>query len=417
MPEQQQSAGAINLFIARQPILRKNQKVFGYELLFRSGLKNFFDSTQPSEKATSKVITNTFLLIGAHNITGGKKAFINFSDDLLCKGYATLFPKDMTVVELLEDVEPTPAVLDACQSLADDGYTLALDDFLYRPSLEPLLKLAHIVKLDFRALDSEALAWHVEILTRHEVKLLAEKIETIEEFEAAKALGFHYFQGYFFSRPNVMVARDIPGSKLHYLQVIRRINDPNYNFDKLARLIANDVSLSYKLLKYVNSAYLYLPQKIRSLQGAVAMVGENNLRKWLNLMMLSYVADDKPPELVRMSIFRARFCELLAGRLSGGARESGTYYTVGMFSLLDAILDKPMNVILKELNLSEEINRALLGKRSGPLFGCLYLVRAYERGAWKTVAKVSAALGLGMDELPPLYSEALESIGSIDAMA
>jgi EAL and modified HD-GYP domain-containing signal transduction protein len=397
-----------NIFVARQPIFKRNKEVFAYELLFRSGLNNYFDPLQNGEEATSKVITNSFLLIGIAAITEGKKAFINFSEEMLLKGYPLLFPKEIAVVEVLETVGATPEVIEACEGLVGAGYVLALDDFLYEDRFLPLIKLARIIKFDIRQMSFAELARQAKVVSRHNVKLLAEKIETFEEFEAAKKLGFDLFQGYFFSRPHIMEGRDIPGSKLHYLQVLKVIQDEDYDFAELAKFVSRDVSLAYKLLKYANSAYFARRQKLESIEMAVAMLGQLTLRKWLSLMMLSYLADDKPSELLRLAAFRGSFCELIADQLLGRRKEAGRFHTVGMFSLLPAMLDKGMADILPELALPEAIQEALLSEVATPLSRTLRLVMAYERGNWEQTARLAKKLKVKLDSLPLLYEQAIE---------
>lgn len=397
-----------NIFVARQPIFKRNKEVFAYELLFRSGLNNYFDPLQDGEEATSKVITNSFLLIGITAITEGKKAFINFSEEMLLKGYPTLFPKEITVVEVLETVGATPEVIEACEGLVGAGYVLALDDFLYEERFVPLIKLARIIKFDIRQMSLAELERQAKVVSRHNVKLLAEKIETFEEFEAVKKLGFDLFQGYFFSRPHIMKGRDIPGSKLHYLQVLKVIQDEDYDFAELAKFVSRDVSLAYKLLKYANSAYFARRQKLESIEMAVAMLGQLTLRKWLSLMMLSYLADDKPSELLRLAAFRGSFCELIADQLLGRRKEAGRFHTVGMFSLLPAMLDKAMADILPELALPEDIQEALLSEVATPLAHTLFLVMAYERGDWEKTTRLAEKLKLNHDSLPLLYEQAIE---------
>ncbi|MBU4177295.1 MAG: HDOD domain-containing protein [Proteobacteria bacterium] len=397
-----------NIFVARQPIFKRNKEVFAYELLFRSGLTNYFDPLQDGEEATSKVITNSFLLIGIPAITEGKKAFINFSEDMLLKGYPSLFPKEIAVVEVLETVGATPEVVQACEALVGEGYVLALDDFLYEDRFLPLIKLAKIIKFDIRQMSLAELEHQAKIVSRYNVKLLAEKIETNEEFEATKKLGFELFQGYFFSRPHIMEGRDIPGSKLHYLQVLKVIQDEDYDFAELAKYVSRDVSLAYKLLKYANSAYFARRQKVESIEMAVAMLGQLTLRKWLSLMMLSYLADDKPSELLRLAAFRGSFCELIADQLLGQRKEAGMFHTVGMFSLLPAMLDKAMADILPELALPEAIQEALLVEVATPLSRTLRLVMAYERGDWENTARLAKKLAIKLDSLPLLYEQAIE---------
>ncbi|MFA6500027.1 MAG: HDOD domain-containing protein [Desulfurivibrionaceae bacterium] len=397
-----------NIFVARQPIFKRNKEVFAYELLFRSGLSNYFDPLQDGEEATSKVITNSFLLIGIASITEGKKAFINFSEEMLLKGYPSLFPKEIAVVEVLETVGTTPEVVEACEKLVGAGYVLALDDFLYEDRFLPLIKLARIIKFDIRQMSLAELERQAKIVSRHNVKLLAEKIETNEEFEATKKLGFDLFQGYFFSRPQIMEGRDIPGSKLHYLQVLKVIQDEDYDFAELAKYVSRDVSLAYKLLKYANSAYFARRQKLDSIEMAVAMLGQLTLRKWLSLMMLSYLADDKPSELLNLAAFRGSFCELIADQLLDRRKEVGMFHTVGMFSLLPAMLDKTMADILPELALPEDIQAALLFEVATPLSRTLRLVMAYERGDWENTASLAKKLKVNLDSLPLLYEQAIE---------
>ena len=403
------NASEPNIFVARQPIFKRNKEVFAYELLFRSGLANYFDPLQDGEEATSKVITNSFLLIGIPTIIEEKKAFINFSEEMLLKGYPSLFSKEITVVEVLETVGATPEVVAACGKLVEAGYVLALDDFLYEDRFVPLIKLARIIKFDIRQMSRAELERQVKIVSRYNVKLLAEKIETFEEFEAVKKLGFDLFQGYFFSRPHIIEGRDIPGSKLHYLQVLKIIQDEDYDFAELAKVVSRDVSLAYKLLKYVNSAYFARRQKLDSIEMVVAMLGQLTLRKWLSLMMLSYLAADKPSELLRLAAFRGSFCELIAGQLLDRRSEAGMFHTAGMFSLLPAMLDKDMAKILPELALPEKLQEALLsGVAATPLARTLALVMAYERGDWEKTISLAKKLDITLDSLPLLYEQAIE---------
>jgi EAL and modified HD-GYP domain-containing signal transduction protein len=403
------NASEPNIFVARQPIFKRNKEVFAYELLFRSGLANYFDPLQDGEEATSKVITNSFLLIGIPTIIEEKKAFINFSEEMLLKGYPSLFSKEITVVEVLETVGATPEVVAACGKLVEAGYVLALDDFLYEDRFVPLIKLARIIKFDIRQMSRAELERQVKIVSRYNVKLLAEKIETFEEFEAVKKLGFDLFQGYFFSRPHIIEGRDIPGSKLHYLQVLKIIQDEDYDFAELAKVVSRDVSLAYKLLKYVNSAYFARRQKLDSIEMVVAMLGQLTLRKWLSLMMLSYLAADKPSELLRLAAFRGSFCELIAGQLLDRRSEAGMFHTAGMFSLLPAMLDKDMAKILPELALPEKLQEALLSEVAAtPLARTLALVMAYERGDWEKTISLAKKLDITLDSLPLLYEQAIE---------
>jgi len=403
------------IFIARQPIFRRNGRVFGYELLFRSGLDNFFDEAQDGEEATSRVITNTFSLIGISKITEGKKAFINFTEDMLIKEYPSLFPPRITVAEVLENVKVTPAVIEACRNLVAKGYILALDDFVFTEKSLPLIKIAHIIKFDVRAMTLEELSRNLQKVAPYNVKLLAEKVETIEEYDVLTGMGFAFFQGYFFSKPKIVQGRDIPGSKLQYLKIIRVLQDENYNFKKITDFIAHDVSLSYKLLRYVNSAAMRRRVEVTSMQSAVALVGELTLRKWLSLMMLSYMADDKPQELLRLTLLRARFCEQVGEKIGKGREFTLTCYTVGMFSLLDVLLDQPMDNVLRQLSLSREIVATLTGEEKTPYAVILKLAVAYERGDWQEVSRLANGVQDIYDYLPLFYENALDDVRSFYA--
>jgi EAL and modified HD-GYP domain-containing signal transduction protein len=412
MAEYETSDSGSKIFIARQPIFRRNGRVFGYELLFRSGLDNFFDNTQDGDQATSRVITNAFSLVGISKITAGKKAFINFTGDMLIKQYPALFPHSITVAEVLENVQITAELIDACRGLVDKGYILALDDFVFHEGILPLMRLAHIVKFDIRAMGMPELQENVRKLTPYKIKLLAEKVETLEEFDFLQELGFSFFQGYFFSQPKIVQGRDIPGSKLQYLKIIRVIQDENYNFRKITEFIAHDVSLSYKLLRYVNSAAMRRRMEVTSLQSAVALIGELTLRKWLSLMMLSYIADDKPRELLRLTLLRARFCEQIGEKMGRGRNFSQTCYTVGMFSLLDVLLDQPMAAVLRPLSLAAEIVDTLTGEKTTPYTMILQLAKAYERGDWPEVNRLAGNVQEIFEHLPLFYETALEDVGT-----
>ena len=405
MEERPQSS---RIFIARQPIFRRNLKVYAYELLFRSGLDNFFDPSQDGERATSNVVTESFLVLGIANVTMGRRAFINFSGPMILRGWPALLPRDDIVVEVLEDVEVTAGLIDACRSLAEKGYLLALDDFVYHPRFDPLLELAGIVKFDVLQMDRAELARQAEMVkSRFRVRLLAEKVESDEEFAALMDMGFDLFQGYFFRKPHIISGLDIPGSKLHYFEILRQVNDENFDFGRLAALIAEDVSLSYKLLRYVNSPVFRRRGEIDAIGTAVALLGEDELRRWLSVVMMSYMARDKPDELVRLAVIRGRFCESLGVEMEGRGR-AGAYHAVGMFSLLDALLDRPMDELVAGLNLSRVIAAALTGREDNRLFRALELVRAYETGHWRRVSEAAAGLGVDTDLLPPMFMDAIE---------
>jgi c-di-GMP-related signal transduction protein len=392
-------------YIARQPIFDRNLNVFAYELLFRSGLENFFDNPDGNQ-ASSKVIADTVLLFGIEKMTGGKKAFINFTHDILVANYALLLPHQAVVIELLEDITPDEEVQAVCQKLRQSGYEIALDDFSDEKKFEPLLGVANILKIDFDQTTTEVRKHMVDQYGPKGIDLLAEKVETREEFEQAFEMGYQYFQGYFFSKPIIIQTKDIPSSKLNYLRIIREVNKSDLDFESLEDIIKNEIALSYKLLRYLNSAFFGLRVKVSSIRQALALLGEKEIKKWVTLVTLANMGQDKPDELVSTAIARGKFCELVSPEIGFGNRSSD-FFLLGMFSVIDALIDRPLPEILNEISLIEDVEAALLGE-DNKLKQVFDLNLSYEKGEWKNVAELSTGLKLDEAKLPALYLEAVE---------
>jgi EAL and modified HD-GYP domain-containing signal transduction protein len=395
----------MEIYVARQPIFKKNKKVLGYELLFREGMANVFPDID-GDTATSKLLSNTFFSIGIDKITGNNLAFINFTEDLLLKKVPSMFPKDHVVVELLEHVKPGEEVVEACKGLKSKGYQIALDDFSYSAEMAPLIDLADIIKLDFRVTPPHEIARIVKKLSGNGVNLLAEKVESHEEFQMALEMGFRYFQGYFFSKPEVIQGKEIGASQMQLMEIMSEANKADLSFDRLEKMITRDIAISFKLLRLINSSYFRRVQEISSIKQAIVMIGETGIRRFVSLIAMAGLAENKPEELVKSSIMRAKFCELLGGT-SDRDGDPSERFTAGLFSLIDAIMDDSMAHLMEGLPLSENIKQALIfGK--GVLGDLLTLVGAYERGEWRRVSALADALGIGERELPMKYLEALE---------
>jgi c-di-GMP-related signal transduction protein len=404
----------MEVFVARQAVLDRNRRVYGYELLFRSSAEpNQFDGTEAS-LATTQVLANSVLAIGLESLLGRKKAFVNFGRGLLLADLRTALPPESTVIEVLETVEPDAEVIAACVRLREQGYRIALDDFVVRPEYEPLLSLANLVKVEIKSVsrhEQEALIRHCH---SRGLEVVAEKVETHEEFEWARKAGYDYFQGYFFARPVVMRAQQIPTVKLNCLRLLQEVQRPDLNLDRLEALISEDVSLSYKLLRYVNSALFSHPGRIQSIRHAIRFLGENNLRKWIPLAAIPRAAEDKPAELVTHSLVRARFCESIGAHMKA-ARQNGAHageaaFLMGLFSLLDALIDRPLPEALAEVNLAPYITAALLGTApEGDPLGIVYgLARNYEIAEWTSVERLTQQAGLPASTVSQAYYDAVQ---------
>jgi EAL and modified HD-GYP domain-containing signal transduction protein len=394
----------MNVYVARQPIFNKNKKLYGYELLFRGGTSNAFPDID-GDMATSKLLSNSFLSIGINQLTGGKTAFINFTKELLIKKIPMMFPADNMMVEILEDVEPNEEVVNACLDIFRAGYPIAMDDFVFKNELKPLIKLAHIIKIDFMNSTIEEIRHLVNLLKGYNIKLLAEKIETYDEFERALSMGFTYFQGYFFSKPEILSGKEIVPSKITLLQIVGEVNKKDCNFDKLEKLINRDVSISYKLLRYINSAYFKRVCEISTIKHAIVLLGEKETKRFISLVATAELASEKPDELVRASIIRARLCELL-GMNSRNGTDISELFLMGLFSLIDAILDNPMENIMKNLPLSKNIKLALL-EGKGALTDYLKLVSYYETANWEKCSLMISKIDANKDKILEFYQDAV----------
>ncbi len=402
----------MDIYLARQPIFNKKKKICAYELLFRDGPSNAFPNID-GDTASSKLLANSFFTMGIESITGGKKAYINFTENLILKKVPMMFPAREIVVEVLEHVNPTPDVISACREMSQAGYGIALDDFVYKPELKPFISMANVVKIDFRANSMEQITTYVNHLSEFSVRFLAEKVETHDEFNKASNMGFEFFQGYFFSKPEVIKGRDVEGAQINLLQIMAEANKEDFRFAELEALISRDVSISYKLMRYMNSPYFKRIKEISSIHQAIVMLGERGVRRFVSLIGMAKLVGAKPDELLKTSIVRARLCELLGKEACRGGPDGSELFTVGLFSLIDAILDTPMEAIMKRLPLSEHIKQALL-TGEGDLAQILTIAASYQQGYWERAASSAASLGVNMASVPKYY---MESLGWADSLS
>ncbi len=393
------------MFVAREPIFNRRQKVYAYELLFRSGLDNVFAYPDPDE-ATLRVIANSFLLFGIDAITGGKRGFINVTRNVLLQEQMTLLPKESCVIEILETVEADAEVITACKKLKQAGYLLALDDFTYEALDTPLVEVADIIKVDFLATDKAQRKTLMQHFASRGVRLLAEKVETRETFQEALDMGYTYFQGHFFSRPVIIAGKDVPVFKFHLLQTLAEISRSDLDFARLADIIQREMSLSYKLLRYINSVFFRRRCQINSIKHALSLLGEIEVKKLLSLIVLASLGRDKPEELAVLAVIRAKFCESLAPH-AGIPQRAQDLFLMGLFSLLDAIVDQPLADLLSGMPLADDIKAALLGE-DGRLHDLYQYTLSYEKGDWEQVTTHATRLELNEAEIPSLYRQAVK---------
>lgn len=400
----------MNLFMARQPILDTELKTWGYELLFRSGVENAFMSVEnglpDGDQATMAVLDSAFFS-GLSQIAAGSKVLVNFTRHLLLNGYADILPKENVIIEILEDIIPDDPVLEACYRLKNAGYTLALDDFQYSTRIEPLLSIVDIIKVDFI---QSGIAERMELahaLLPLNIRLLAEKVETREEFEQARDLGYTLFQGYFFSKPQVVQGARMPESKMAKMRLLREVNRPEISVDAVTAVIKSDPGMTMRLLRYLNSAFFGVRNKITSIRQAVVMMGRSNLRKWATVLAIAEVSGGKPPELLKQAVFRARFCELL-GEMGRSTNNSDDFFIVGMLSLVEALVDQPRDMIIAEMSLNDETKGVLMNTSTGTLLcDSLHIAEGVEGGHWFMVDELAQHYNISQDVVANAYREAI----------
>lgn len=407
----------IDTFIARQPIFDRQVQVHGYELLHRSGQHPEFQPMDP-DRATLELLSASMLVNRLQDLTDHKLGFVNVTENLLRQDLIQVLPKEHTVLEVLETVRPTAEVVDAVRALRSRGHRIALDDFEGHESWAPLVELAQYIKVDFLSSTPEQRRALLERWRRPGLSFLAEKIESRQDFEEARDLGYEFFQGYFFCRPETSRRRDLPRSKAHTIQFLQEIARPTPDLDALEEIIKHEISLSAKLLRYLNSAYFGVRSEITSIRQALVHLGERPLKRWGTLIALSGLGDDKPLELVRTCLVRARFCEQLASTVGLDERSLDLFLT-GMFSALDALTDRPLDEALVELGVSPDIQAAISGAE-GDLAPAYSLARACEEGDVRLYKLLSTQFRLQEVEVARMYAEALfwaDDVFSIGAAA
>lgn len=393
-------------YVARQPILNAKRQTLGYELLFRDGESNAYPAHVDSNRATYRLIVENFLTIGTNPALSRSRCFINFPHSSLVRLLPLSLPKEQIVVEVLETCTPNDELFEAIKQIHASGYLIALDDFVYKPEWERFLPYVQIVKIDIMATGLEESCALVKERLAKGVKrrFLAEKVETEQEFLATRSAGFTFFQGYFFSKPQVISQRYVSPQHVIAMELFREVCKPSVDFEKVEKIVARDVALSYKLLRFVNTMSNRIETPISSFRQALVYLGQDKLKIFVSLAVASFVSARKPQEIYTLSLQRAQFFLLMSNdNPFNQYREQA--FLIGLLSLLDSMLDMSLKDLVEQLPLSEMIKAALL-EREGPYGDLLKLEECYERADWQGVESACQRLNLSFNEVMPRISQA-----------
>lgn len=401
-----------DIFLGRQPILDRNQQIVAYELLFRSSNQAHSANVTSDLLATAHVITHAFSELGIASVLGGKKGFINISADLLLSDMIELLPQDKVVIELLETIQVDEQIISRCRELKAMGFSLALDDFSGDLQFEPLFDIVEVVKFDLPQIGQASLEKHVNHIKRWPVKLLAEKVEDIDQAIQCKELGFDLFQGYYFARPVVLSGKRADSSKLMLLKLLELILG-DAETHEVEQAFKHDPSLSYNLLRLVNSVAVGTRYKISSLTQAIVVLGRQQLQRWLQLLLFVNHGGDMQNPLLELAATRGKLMELLAIKQSEQDKDHhDRAFMTGIMSLLDTLLGMPMAEVVKQVSLASDVENALLS-HAGKLGNLLLLVKKMEQYDFDAAEGLLADMKLNLSDLMQAQIEAMRWSNSL----
>jgi EAL and modified HD-GYP domain-containing signal transduction protein len=397
------------IMVSRQPIFNKKKDVFAYELLFKSDLRDSIKNMKDRKEAgddSSLTAIDSLLVNGLKRLSTGKRAVIYFNHQTILSEFPMMFPSDLLGIEIQEDVDLENNVTETVKKMKKAGYLVFMTDRVYNEGEINLVKMADIVGVDFRSRQGIQKRFSVFDGDSMLPRFLARGVETSTDFELAAETGYHYFQGNFFSKEEMISCRNIPSYKLNLMRILKEINKPSVRFDKIEKILQKDVSITYKLLRFVNSAFFGFKTTVQSIRHALALLGEAEVRKCLSFIALSSIGTKKPLELIRTTIIRAKFCEYIASELDFKS-ELSNFFLMGMFSMVNAFLDRPMDEILEDLPLVSPVKKALLGKPNH-FHDVLGLVIDYESGNWTHLRQMTRRLKIKEKKIAALYLDAVE---------
>lgn len=390
----------MEVFVARHPVFDADKEVHAYELAFRSDFDTYYSALDQDRAAVDFMAFVNFC-----ELANGKRGLVNFTRNLVMRGFPVLLPKESMTTVLPSDTPADAGILNACSKLRTLGYMLAVSDFSPRHADNPLLEFVEIAKVDFDGLSAADIEKACQILRERNIKPLAMNVQTVAQFDKAVEWGFEFFQGEFFSKPIVRPGKDISANKMTYLRLLNEVNRAELSYDEIEALVKQDVAMTYRLLKFMNSAWFGLKYEIHSIKHALVMLGPQEIKRWVSLLAVRKTAEDKPRELLIRSLTRAKAAEQIAP-LVGMGEASSELFLLGMFSVIDALVDKPMAEVLDMLPLNDNIKQALTTGRGkyGPMH-CGIL--AYERGDWEAFSAAAQALGIDEDAIPDIFRKSL----------
>lgn len=394
----------MDIYVARQPIFDTDYNVVAYELLYRDSKENRYNMSLSDSVATSLLLMNSYFNFGLDNLIGDTKAFVNFDKHLIEMGIPELLDKERVFVEILETVVPDKKLIKKLGHLKELGYTLVLDDYYKDYPHEELIDLVDIIKVDFSQCTDECKKHIAEKVSKTEKKLLAEKVESKEEFEHARSLGFKYFQGYYFAKPSIKTRKTMNSSGLQYVRLMSELNNSEPDFHVLSEIILQDVALTYKLLKLVNAIAKPISE-ITSVQQALSMLGVQHFKTWLSLAMVQNMSTKESFEAVKYALIRSNLLAKIA-RHSNMASEEASLSLLGTLSVLDVILEMNMKDALENLPIGEEMKSTLLGNET-KYSDAMKLCMAYEKGVFDEAERAALRIKYELSKLPEDYVSAI----------
>ena len=396
----------LSFYVARQPILDKERKLFAYELLLRDSLENIFPNKLNDDEATAKIIEGLEFNLGLESLTQGSLAFINFTHNSLINGYPLLLDKEQIVVEILETAKPGKKLLAACIDLKEKGYTIALDDYEHDPRWKHFFPYVDIIKLDYSLTSEQQFQEIITILKPYpHIKLLAEKIETYSDFQHALSIGCEYFQGYFFSRPEVIKTVAFNPSQVAVVNLSSEINKDELDIKKITSIFENDVNLSFKLLRYVQSPIFKRDAAIETIKQAILVLGLEELKRFICLLFTAQFSLGKPQELTVMALARGRFCELMV-KATLPTHSQSSAFLIGLLSLIDAMVDGNIQELMNKLPLHKDMKDAIINRKGGSAH-FLKLCELFEKADWQNIDLFCQQIRVDPEQSCSLFHEAL----------